>query len=116
VKTVITAALRIPLEACTPQDWGQVYRCLRHAGWRRGEAGKWHGGSMIRARSAWPEATRDFLMGRRSVSEPDIAYGALLWPGGHHLDESVVTWIKAALTGLGWQRERAGSHLWRKPR
>jgi hypothetical protein len=41
VKTIITAALRLPLESCTPQDWGQVYRCIRNAGWRRGEAGKW---------------------------------------------------------------------------
>jgi hypothetical protein len=40
-KTVMTAALRLPLDSCTPQDWGQVYRCIRHAGWRRGEAGKW---------------------------------------------------------------------------
>jgi hypothetical protein len=39
--TVITAALRLPLESATPQDWRQVYLCLRHAGWRRGQAGKW---------------------------------------------------------------------------
>jgi hypothetical protein len=71
---------------------------------------------MILPRNDWPLALRDFLTLRQSVSEPDIAYRALLWPGGHHLDEGVVTWIKAALTGLGWNRERAGSHLWRKPR
>jgi hypothetical protein len=46
---------------------------------------------MIRPKNQWPESLRDFLIGRQTVSEPDIAYGAILWPGGHHLDEAVVT-------------------------
>jgi hypothetical protein len=53
-----------------------------------------------------------FLALRQSVSEADICYGALLWPGGHHLDEAVVSWVKAALAGLGWQRERAQAHTY----
>jgi hypothetical protein len=64
-------------------------------------------------RNQWPEALRDFLIGRQHVAVEDVAYGAIRCAGGYHPDESAVTWIRQALTALRW---RQGKGLtWRKP-
>jgi hypothetical protein len=73
-----------------------------------------HGGGMILHRSKWPEATRDFLEGRREVRESAIAYEALRWPPYHPLTTDVMTWLHAALKGIGWTR-RPGSPVWLRP-
>jgi hypothetical protein len=69
---------------------------------------------MILARSKWPEAVRDFLEGRREVNEAAVAYEALRWPPYHPLTSDVMTWVSAALTGLGWSRQR-GRPIWLRP-
>jgi hypothetical protein len=68
---------------------------------------------MILPRSHWPLALRDFLIERSTVSESDIAYGALRSPGGYHPPADTMVWIRQALASLRW-RQGKGS-IWRKP-
>jgi hypothetical protein len=69
---------------------------------------------MIRPRNEWPAATLDFLEGRREVRESAVAYEALRWPVYHPLSSDLLTWVHAALNGLGWSRRR-GSPIWMRP-
>jgi hypothetical protein len=69
---------------------------------------------MIRPRNEWPAATLDFLEGRREVNEATIAYEALRWPVYHPLTTDLLTWVHAALRGIGWSRRR-GSPIWLRP-
>jgi hypothetical protein len=69
---------------------------------------------VILQKDKWPEATRDFLIGRREVNETAVAYEALRWPVYHPLTADVMAWVHAALSGLGWSR-RPGRPIWSRP-
>jgi hypothetical protein len=69
---------------------------------------------MILARNKWPEAVHEFLEGRREVNEATIAYEALRWPVYHPLTTDLLTWLHAALNGIGWTR-RPASPIWLRP-
>jgi hypothetical protein len=67
------------------------------------------------ARSEWPQATKAYLAGRRTVTAPEVATAALCYPAAP-LNSEVALWIADALTGLGWRRERPSSGVWRRKR
>jgi hypothetical protein len=72
------------------------------------------GSSVTLPRNRWPEALRDFLIGRSTVTVEDVAYAALRSPGGYHPDADAIVWARASLAGLKWRQTGRGA-VWRRP-